>query len=438
MKVYAFVPAKGTSERIENKNTRFLAGERLYIKALKTLLHCKEVDKVFLDTEKQQMYDMIDYLPVTFMKRNPELANNKTDGHRMFMNEVNSFPDADIYVQLLCTSPFIKPETIDNAIRILKKNNNYDSAVLMKKDKYYFWNNGKPVYDIDNIPNSKDLPETIIEAMGLYVVRRDAAVKTQRRYGENPYLIYGDLEEFIDVNNEEDLKFASIYAQGLNQSESIKFKTIKHFLSSALLSDIIDDLEVRYKDNVGAVVNGFNCNLKDVKLLGRAATIKLRKLKDNEDFNGIYNALDSYKSISENDIIICENELSEYAYFGDLNSRLAIRAGAQGFIIDGVTRDKDAVRQLNFPVFSCGYNSKDVRRRATLSHINKPITIKGKIVNPKDLIFIDDCSMVIIYEKYEKEILDIVAAKCMNEKYIVNDILTFKDTDEIIENRGAF
>ena len=51
----------------------------------------------------------------------------------MFMNEIKSYPDADIYVQLLCTSPFIKPETIDKAVKKLKESNEYDSAVLMKK-----------------------------------------------------------------------------------------------------------------------------------------------------------------------------------------------------------------------------------------------------------------------------------------------------------------
>ena len=172
MRVYAFVPAKGTSERVENKNMRFLDGERLYIRALKTLLKCKEIDQVFLDTESEEMYKLADYLPIKFMKRDPSLANNKTDGHKMFMNEVNSYPDADIYVQLLCTSPFIHPQTIDNAIRKIKENAEYDSAIMMKKDKYYFWENNKPTYDINHIPNSKDLPETIIESMGLYIHKK--------------------------------------------------------------------------------------------------------------------------------------------------------------------------------------------------------------------------------------------------------------------------
>ena len=173
MKVYAFVPAKGTSERVTNKNMRFLNGERLYIRALKTLLKCKEIDKIFLDTESEEMYKLVDYLPIEFMKRDKSLADNRTDGHRLFFNEISKFPNADIYVQMLCTSPFIKPETIDNAIKIIKKNKNYDSAILMKKDKYYFWNEGIPSYDINHIPNSKDLPETITESMGLYIIKKE-------------------------------------------------------------------------------------------------------------------------------------------------------------------------------------------------------------------------------------------------------------------------
>ena len=182
-----------------------------------------EAPYLYPDTESQEMYDMADYLPITFMKRDPALANNKTDGHQMFMNEVNNYSDADIYVQLLCTSPFIHPETIDNAIRRLKSSDKYDSAILMKKDKFYFWKDGKPTYDINHIPNSKDLPETIIESMGLYIHKKDSALKTQKRYGEKPLLIFGSQEELIDVNTPEDLAFAEVYAKG--QKKRRKQKT---------------------------------------------------------------------------------------------------------------------------------------------------------------------------------------------------------------------
>ncbi len=438
MKVYAFVPAKGTSERIENKNMRFLDGKRLYIRALETLLKCKEIDKVFLDSESEEMYKLCDYLPIEFMQRNPEFANNKIDGHKMFMNEINNYPDADIYVQLLCTSPFIKPETIDNAIRELKESEQYDSAILMKKDKYYFWENGKPKYDINHIPNSKDLPDTISESMGLYIHKKASAVKTQRRYGNSPMLIFGTLEELIDVNNPEDLEYAQIYAKGLGRVENAKFNLIKHFITSPVLSDIIDDLNIEEGVICGAVLSGFTSNIPNQALLGRANTLKLRKLNDGEDFTGIYGALESYNGISENDIIVVENELKDYAYFGDLNARLAIRSGASGAIINGVTRDLIQTKMLNFPVFAKGYSAADVRRKATLDYINKPIKIDNIVINPDDLIFIDDCSMVVIYQKYEDKVLERVLHSINNEKNIINDILHEKDTKEIIKERGNF
>lgn len=439
MKVYAFVPAKGSSERVENKNMRYLDGERLYAKALKTLLNCKEIDQVFLDTESEEMYKAVDYLPITFMKRDASLANNKTDGHKMFMNEVNSYPDADIYVQMLCTSPFIHPDTIDSAILMLKDpNSTYDSAILMKKDKFYFWKDGKPTYDISHIPNSKDLPETIIESMGLYIVKKETALKFNRRFGDNPYLFYGELEELIDVNTPEDLEFARNYARGLRQAENEKLRLIKHFISSPALSDLLDDMRIEKNEECGVVINEWKTNMPGTKLLGRANTLKLRALKKDEDFKGIYKAIESYEGITQNDIIIVENEVKEYAYFGDLNARLAIKNGASGAVIDGATRDVRQTQLLNFPVFARSYNAADVRRRATVDYINKPVKIDGKTINPGDLIFIDECAMVVIYKKYEQEVIKRVLDVFYNEKAIVNDIVNNKHIDEILENRGTF
>lgn len=438
MKVYAFVPAKGTSERVKNKNLRYLDGERLFIRALKTLLKCKEIDKVFLDTDSDYMYELADYLPIEFMKRDPSLANNKTDGHKMFMNEVNTYPDADIYVQLLCTSPFIDSKTIDKAILELKQNSNYDSAILMKRDRYYFWENQKPKYDINHIPNSKDLPETIIESMGLYIVKKDTALKLNRRYGDSPLFVYGKPLELVDVNTPEDLEFAETIAKGIRNKENNKLRLIKHFVSSPALSDLLDDMKIEKGEQCGAVINNFLCNIKSTKLLGRANTLRLRKLDLNEDFSGIYNALDSYDGISDNDIIVVENEVKEYAYFGDLNARLAIRSGASGAIIAGATRDCNETIHLNFPVYAFNYNATDVRRRATVDFINKPITIKDVQINPGDLIFADDCAIVVIYQKFEEEVIERVLKTFENEKNITSDILNKKCVDQIVKDRGNF
>lgn len=439
MKVYAFVPAKGTSERVENKNMRFLDGERLFIRALKTLLQCSEIDQVFLDTESEAMYQLADYLPVRFMRRDAALATNSTDGHRMFMNEVSTYPDADIYVQLLCTSPFIKPQTIDDAIRTLKSSSKHDSAVLMKKDKCYFWSDGHPEYDILHIPNSKDLPDTISESMGLYIVKKEAALATGRRYGNSPLMLFGEPCELIDVNTAQDLAFAETYAKGVKRQENEYLRLIKSFITSPALSDLLDDMALEKKELCGAVLPGWLCNITGgISVLGRANTLRLRSLEADEDFNGIYDALASYSGISDNDIIMVENEISDYAYFGDLNAMLAMRSGAAAAVINGATRDPKATRFLNFPVFARKYNAQDVRRRATLDYINKPINFDGVTITPGDLVFVDECSLVVIFQKYEKEVMARVIQTLKTEKNIVNEIISQYHVNDIIKNNGAF
>ena len=434
--VYAFVPAKGTSERIENKNIRFLDGTRLFVRALETLLNCREIDKVFLDTESCEMYALADYLPVEFMQRDSSLASNKTGGHEMFLNEIRHFPDADIYVQLLCTSPFIEPETIDNALRQLKDDKSYDSALLMKKDKYYFWQDNMPTYG-KHVPNSVDLPDTISESMGLYICRKETALSTRRRYGDKPLFIYGKLHEQIDVNDKDDLVFAETYAKGVKRIEIERLNLLKHFISSAALSDLLDDIGIEKGEMCGGVVSGFKSNFGSV-LFGRANTLRLRTLRDGENYEGIYDALLSYDGITENDIIVVENEQISNAYFGDLNARLAIRAGAAGAIIDGATRDKSATVNLHFPVFSRGYNSQDVKRRATTDYINKPVKVGGVTIHPKDLIFADDGAVVVIYQKHEQEILERALKTFQTENTIVRDIVNGVSIKSIIMNNRFF
>ena len=56
MKVYAFVTAKGSLARVANKNMRFFDGDRLFVRAMKTLLKCKGIDRVFLDTRLEGIF----------------------------------------------------------------------------------------------------------------------------------------------------------------------------------------------------------------------------------------------------------------------------------------------------------------------------------------------------------------------------------------------
>lgn len=431
MKVVAFLPAKGTSNRIESKNMKLLDGKPLFLHSLEKLLNCKSIDEVYLDSESDEVFELASELNHSKLRRDPALADNKTDGHKLFYNEARQV-SADIYIQILCTSPFIEIETIEKGINVLKNNKDYDSVVLIRKEKLYQWNIEGPQYDINNIPNSVDLDDTIIETMGLYIVRSEVALNDKKRIGKKPYLLEASAMEAVDVNYLEEFELAEYIMTGKRVRETNYFRNLSKILNSAVLSDTLDDLGLE------CLIEGLYLNLPNKKILGRAKTLKLRKLKDGEDFKGIYKALDSYNTIVSNDVILVENETSEYAYFGNLNANLSIRQGAIATIIGGKTRDFKDVASLDYPVFSTGYTSKDVRKRATTESINKEIKIKGIIISPGDLIFGDCDGIVVIPKKYEREVLLKAVQSINTENNIEHDILNGLDTDFIVEKNGEF
>lgn len=431
MKVVAFLPAKGTSSRIENKNIKLLDGKPLFLHTLEKLVACDFIDEVYLDSESEEIFSLAENVKCNFLKRDVSLATNMTDGHSLFYNEAKQV-EADIYIQILGTSPFIKKETIQKGIAILKTQNEYDSVILVKKEKLYTWNEQTANYNLEHIPNSVDLPDTIIETMGLYITRKNVALEMKKRIGKNPYLLEASTIEAVDVNYPDEFELANFIAAGIREKERQLFKNLAYKLTSSMLSDIMDDL------GCDTTITSLSLNLRNKKLLGRAKTLKIRELNENEDFTGIYDALDSYKTIVPNDIIIVENECSDFAYFGEMNANLAIRAGAIGAIIGGKTRDTKEVADLDFPVFATGAKCKDVRKRATLESINKKINLYGVEIYPNDLIFADNDGIVVIPKKYEEEVIQKAFETINKEKNILSDIMNGKSISDILKNNGEF
>lgn len=430
MKVVAFLPVKGSSSRIENKNIKLLDGKPLFLHTLEKLLKCDFIDEVYLDTESQAIVDCASYLDHKILMRDPELATNKTDGHALFMNQVRQV-GADVYIQILCTSPFIEVETIRRGVDALR-GDEYDSSVLVRKEKLYTWSNGKPDYNLEHIPNSVDLHETVIETMGLYIVKNETATRTKRRIGDKPFLIEASATEAVDVNWPDDFELANLIAAGKREKDRILLDNLKSQFNSSMLSDLLDNL------GYSTVINGLLPNMDGAKIFGRAKTLKIRKLNDGEDFRGIYSALHSYETIVPNDIIVVENEIADYAYFGELNANLAIRAGATGAIIAGMTRDSADVKKLGFPVFAMGNKCVDVRGRATMEGINVPILINGVKINPGDMIFADNEGIVVIPQQIEDKILQMAIEVCMTEKQVLLDIANGISVDELVERNGEF
>ena len=390
-KIVCIVPAKGTSERIAGKNVAVLDGEYLFRRKIEQALACPLIDAVYLDTEDDKLAALADDLPVRRLGRPADLATNATDGHALFAWECAQVPDADICIQALCTAPFVDADTLTRAIEALLASDN-DSLVAVHRASQYRWQDGEPTYGRGRIPNSVELPPSIVEAMSLYIVRRGEG-SIERRFGERPILFDLDAAEQLEVNVPADFALAEQVAAGRRAQENGRLRAMRCFLSSPVLADIAKEM------GLAAVLPPALRPTSPGKVLGRAKTLAIAALNGDRSGNawkGIYGALDSYRFVRDGDVIMVANEAPERAYFGDLNATLAIRAGAQGVVVDGVTRDTTDVRALGLPVYARGAYCDDIKYEGTLASIGKPIEIGGVAIRNGDYVFADDDGVVII------------------------------------------
>ncbi len=438
LKVVAFVPCKGSSSRVVGKNVKLLDAKPLFLHTLEKLIfQCSCIDLVILDTESDDVIELAKYLECSHrfavMKRAANLATNATDGNALFMNEVKHF-DAEIYLQILCTSPFISPKSILHSIEVLQRDNSeYDCVVGVEKTKQYTWTEDGPMYEVQRIPNSVDLPDTIIETMGLYAITREAALLTNRRIGNKPFPLPLTPEEAIDINYDDDFVLAEKVAWARRMEAVKALETARLQLTSAILTDTMDDLNMPNQTVHGLAPQG-----SEYKIMGRARTLKLRPLHEGEDPKGIYGALKSYDHVGNGDVIVVENPIERRAYFGELNAHLAKKQGVAGVITTGYTRDSEEVKIIGLPVYAAGSVCSDVRGRATVESMNQAIVLGGVTCRPGDLIFADSEGVVVIPQDREDEVIPAALERVSNERNIRGGILKDWSVEELLVTHGNF
>ena len=216
MKIVAVVPAKGVSQRLENKNLYKINGATLIERACQKLLASKYIDAVYLDSESEAIKMHCEHLfskGLKFIKRPKELATNETGANEMMIYGLHAIEECDLLIQTFATSPMITLETIDNCIEnFLKEGSDYDSFFTVTKMQEYFWDDqNNPInFDTTELPNSFELPPYFMETHGLYGIFTKSLLKTKTRVGSKPMLIEVPKIESLDVNDKEDLAMVEL------------------------------------------------------------------------------------------------------------------------------------------------------------------------------------------------------------------------------------
>lgn len=206
MKTVAFVPIRLNSKRVAGKNLKMLGDKPLLRYILDTLVKVKRIDEVYVYCSSEEI---ISYLPdgVKFLKRPEFLDRDETLGKEIY-EEFTKTIDADVYILAHTTSPFLKVETVENALgKILDED--YDSAFSAEKIQTFVWYGGKTLnYDLKEIPRTQTIEPIYVETSAFFMFKRDIWKVHRQRIGFKPYIAEVDKIEGVDIDWPEDFEFA--------------------------------------------------------------------------------------------------------------------------------------------------------------------------------------------------------------------------------------
>ena len=201
-------------------------------------------------------------------------------------------------------------------------------------------------------------------------------------------------------------------------------------LYSGLFSDGLDKLGF-----TNQIIAGFKRNQNIIRFMGRARTLAI-EVGDAQDEN-LSLTLNFIDSLKKGDILVIKG--CEYAYFGEMMTRLCLRQGINGVIIDGITRDTLFTHDdCLLPIVARGYSPQDIKGRGCAKSVDIPIEINGINVESGNFVFVDNDAVCVVPKEIEGVLEDEIKLGIQEEKRIVSLIDAGVPISEIIQNINTF
>lgn len=211
-KIVAFVPMRHDSVRVPGKNFKPMAGKPLFHHILNTLLQCKEIAQVVVDTDSPViMQGLNEYFPGVYCLERPQhLCADTVPTNEILMYDVSQF-EADLYLQTHSTNPLLKSATISKAISELRADfPAYDSLFGVTRLQTRLWDElGRAInHNPAILLRTQDLPPIYEENSCLYLFTKETLFEKRNRIGERPKLFQIPAGEAWDIDEALDFKIA--------------------------------------------------------------------------------------------------------------------------------------------------------------------------------------------------------------------------------------
>ena len=328
MSITAFIPARGGSKSIPNKNIKSFCGDPLIYWILKELEESC-VDKIIVATDSDKIKSVVnsfDFLKVKVYDRLEENCKDDSTTESVMLEYINhnnlSLNDTFMLVQV--TSPFTQKNHFNDGLKLFK---NYDSVLSCCVSKRFQWKNGKAInYDIYNRPRRQDFKGDLIEN-GAFYISSVADIKSSKiRISGNIGIYKMPDYSSIEIDEIEDWIVAEVLMKRFVINKQFPdFSKIKILLSD--VDGVMTDSGMYYGENGDEFKKFSTYDGMGMQLLQKSGIRvgiltsedqhlnrrRAKKLGLDFDFHGCKNKLELVKDLCIKEKI----SINEIAYIGD-------------------------------------------------------------------------------------------------------------------------
>lgn len=184
METVAFIPARGGSKSIKEKNILPLNGKPLIYWTILACVNSTEIKKVFVSTDSNTIKKTVEgfgFDKVEVISRSAETATDVATSESALIEFCINY-EFDTVVFLQATSPLTKSNDLEGAIKKLK-NEKADSLLSVVRNYQFLWDvNGTPLnYDPQKRPRRQDWDGYYIENGAFYISSRKNILKSNCR-----------------------------------------------------------------------------------------------------------------------------------------------------------------------------------------------------------------------------------------------------------------
>ncbi len=208
----------------------------------------------------------------------------------------------------------------------------------------------------------------------------------------------------------------------------------RHRIPTAVLSDILDSLELRNQ----AMRTHIRPLDLSIDMAGRARTgLYMPVFHIEPGVNPYELEIQLIDDLKPDEVVVLAcGDSGRIAPWGELLTTASLARKAAGCVTDGLVRDIRQIVQMRFPVFHGGVGPLDSKGRGRVMQIEVPVMCAGVLVRPQDVMVGDADGVVAIPREVEERVVALAIEKVTGENQTREALRTGESLASVFQRFG--